>query len=294
MNEWTERFVGYLKNEKRFSANTVSAYQADLIQFRDYISIQYQIESISELNHYLIRSWIVSLMDSGTSARTANRKITTLKTFYRFLLREKVVDKNPMLKIQSPKVEKRLPVFLEASSMNELLEEIKFDTDFAGTRDKLILELFYGTGMRLSELIGIKLSDIDFSKQTIKVLGKRNKERIIPIHHTLTNSIKKYQSALSQIEQKANFLFVNEAGEQLGRHLVYGTVKKYLSLVTTLNKKSPHVLRHTFATHMLNNGADLNAIKEILGHANLAATQVYTHNSIEKLKNVHSKAHPKA
>jgi integrase/recombinase XerC len=240
----------------------------------------------------LIRSWIVSLMEQKISSRSVNRKITTLKTFYKFLLRQKVVADNPMLKIQSPKTSKRLPVFVEKEKMDILLDNIEFGNDEEGVRNKLIIEMFYSTGMRLSELINLKHKNVDLSSGQLKVLGKRNKERIIPFNNELKSKIEEY---LNTQKRKTNeTLFTTADGKKMYEKLVYKIVKQYLSLVTTIDKKSPHVLRHTFATHMLNNGADLNSIKELLGHANLSATQVYTHNTVEKLKNIHKQAHPKA
>lgn len=290
----TKNFLDYLSFEKRFSVHTVTAYETDLRQFSEYLSSAYSISEIREVNHTIIRSWIVKMMEEKNSARTVNRKITTLKSFYRFLLREKKVVINPMLKIQSPKTSKRLPVFVEKKGMDMLFEEVDFGTGLTGVQNKLILEMFYATGMRLSELINIRVSDIEFRRMTVKVLGKRNKERIIPFHPTLRDSIKNF---LGECEKEgfgtSEYLFTKNQ-KKLNPKLVYSMVRSYLGLVTTVDKKSPHVLRHTFATHMLTNGADLNAIKELLGHASLSATQVYTHNSIEKLKNIHKKAHPKA
>lgn len=287
-----DRFVEYLQFEKRFSPHTLVAYQTDLSQFIDYLEHTYEIKTIEEINHSLIRSWIVDLMNHKISPRSVNRKITTLKTFYKFLLRQKIVVENPMLKIQSPKTSKRLPVFVEKEKMDALLDTIEFGDDGAGLRNKLIIELFYATGMRLSELINLKESDVDLYANQVKVLGKRNKERIIPFAAELKNLIKKYMD--SKPESSMDLLFLSDKGKKMSEKFVYTSVKMYLSQVTTIDKKSPHVLRHTFATHMLNNGADLNAIKDLLGHANLSATQVYTHNTVEKLKNIHKQAHPKA
>jgi len=287
-----DSFVEYLQFEKRFSPHTLVAYQTDLSQFIDYLEHTYEIKAIEEVNHSLIRSWIVDLMNHKISPRSVNRKITTLKTFYKFLLRQKIVIENPMLKIQSPKTSKRLPVFVEKEKMDTLLDNIEFGEDAAGLRNKLIIELFYATGMRLSELINLKESDVDLYANQVKVLGKRNKERIIPFAAELKNLIKKYIASKS--ESPIDLLFLSDKGKKMSEKFVYTSVKMYLSQVTTIDKKSPHVLRHTFATHMLNNGADLNAIKDLLGHANLSATQVYTHNTVEKLKNIHKQAHPKA
>ncbi len=289
------KFLDYIKFEKRLSPHTVIAYELDLKQFSDYLKAAYSISDLTEANHVFIRSWIVEMMDKGISPRSVNRKITSLKTFYKFLIRENVIKVNPTQKIQSPKQSKRLPVFVEQRKMDALLDTDFFDITFDGVRNKLIIELFYSTGIRLSELINLKNNNIDLSSLTIKVMGKRNKERIIPITISLKSEIEKYMSAKAKLfEVNQEFLFVLSNGKKLYPKLVYNMVHKYLALVTTVDKKSPHVLRHTFATHMLNNGADLNAIKELLGHANLSATQIYTHNTIEKLKKVHKQAHPKA
>lgn len=289
------KFLDYIRFEKRLSPHTVLAYELDLKQFSDYLKTAYSISDLIEANHVFIRSWIVEMMDKGISARSVNRKITSLKTFYKFLVRENVIKINPTQRIQSPKQSKRLPVFVEQRKMDALLDAGFFDNTFEGIRNKLIIEVFYSTGVRLSELINLKNNNIDLSSLTIKVLGKRNKERVIPITHSLKSEIEKYMSEKAKlVNANDEFLFVLENGKKLYQKLVYNVVHKYLAQVTTVDKKSPHVLRHTFATHMLNNGADLNAIKELLGHANLSATQIYTHNTIEKLKKVHKQAHPKA
>jgi integrase/recombinase XerC len=292
MDASRDNFIQYLQYEKRFSPHTILAYSTDLTQFYNYLNSNYQVNNLHDINHSLIRSWIVSLMEQKVSPRSVNRKITTLKTFYKFLLRQKTVSDNPMLKIQSPKTSKRLPVFVEKEKMDVLLDNIEFGDDEEGIRNKLIIEMFYSTGMRLTELINLKSTNIDLNSNQLKVLGKRNKERIIPFSNELRNKIQQY---LEIRKRKASeTLFISAKGKKMYEKFVYRIVNKYLSNVTTIDKKSPHVLRHTFATHMLNNGADLNAIKELLGHANLAATQVYTHNTVEKLKNVHKQAHPKA
>jgi len=287
-----DNFINYLQYEKRFSAHTVLAYSTDLTQFYDYLESTYKVKDFSEVNHLLIRSWIVQMMQEKMSSRSINRKITTLKTFYKFLLRQGTVTENPMLKIQSPKTSKRLPVFVEKAQMDTLLDHVEFGEDAEGLRNKLIIELFYATGMRLSELTGLRLKDVDLHAGQLKVLGKRNKERIIPFGSELKRKIEAYLAVRKAGSN--DHLLLTASGEKMYEKLVYTIVKQYLSLVTTIDKKSPHVLRHTFATHMLNNGADLNAIKELLGHANLSATQVYTHNTVEKLKNIHKQAHPKA
>jgi integrase/recombinase XerC len=292
MNGSRDSFIQYLQYEKRFSGHTVLAYSTDLTQFFDYLEITYKVKDLPEINHLLIRSWIVQMMEQKVSARSINRKITTLKTFYKFLLRQGLVTENPMLKIQSPKTSKRLPVFVEKGQMNTLLDHVEFGEDMEGLRNKLIIELLYATGMRLSELIGLRLQNIDLHARQLKVLGKRSKERIIPFGAELAGKIEEYLEVRPAGNEE--YLLVMASGKKMYEKLVYTIVKQYLSQVTTIDKKSPHVLRHTFATHMLNNGADLNAIKELLGHANLAATQVYTHNTVEKLKNIHKQAHPKA
>ncbi len=293
-----QRFLSYLKFEKRFSGHTITAYQGDLDQFYQYLQDEYQIDHEAEITHFFVRSWIVKLIDSGISARSANRKITSLKSYFRFLVREGLVKNNPMLKIQSPKVPKKLPVFIDENRMDFLFDEIEFEEGFEGLRDKTILELFYFTGMRLSELVNLEVGDIAFGQMTVKVLGKRNKERIIPLSGEMIAELKSYlperEKYMREAEVTGNHLFPAKDGSKVYPKLVYRLVKKYLGKVTTGDKKNPHILRHTFATHMLNNGAEINAVKELLGHSSLAATQVYTHNTTEKLKNIYKQAHPKA
>ena len=291
MDASRDSFLKYLQFEKRLSIHTVLAYSGDLTQFFDYVQTTYQITNLSDLNHTVIRSWVVELMENKISPRSVNRKITTLKTFYKYLLRQGIVTENPMLKIISPKTSKRLPVFVEKDNMDALMDKIEFGEDVEGIRNKLIIELFYATGIRLSELINLKQANVDLEACQIKVLGKRNKERIIPFGNEIKNSIQKYMDAKPGLP--GEFLFQMTSGKKMYEKFVYRLVNEYLSMVTTVDKRSPHILRHTFATHMLNNGADLNAIKELLGHANLSATQVYTHNTVEKLKNIHKQAHPK-
>ena len=284
-----EKFLHYLKHEKRYSVHTLLSYSTDLKQFTNFLSSEFSVKSIRKVNFQLVRSWIAKLLNENISARSVNRKITTLKTYFRFLIREDVINQSPMQKIISPKTSKRLPVFVEQVKMEQLLNEIDFGVGFLAQRDRLILELFYFTGIRLSELINLKNKDINYSDSTILVLGKRKKERLIPLTSDILSKIKKLNSS-----NKSKYLFTTDKGKQISTKQVYRLVNKYLSMVTTLGKKSPHILRHTFATHMLNNGADINAIKELLGHANLSATQIYTHNTIEKLKTVYKQAHPRA
>ncbi len=285
-----DKFLNYLQFEKRYSEHTLVAYKTDLLQFSNFISNEFDIQNIKQVHHSIIRSWIASLLDSGISSRSVNRKITTLKSVFKYLMQEGVILENPTQKIISPKNTKKLPVFIEKSKMENLFHDINFPDSFHGERDRLILEVFYMTGVRLSELIALKLIDIDIQNSTIKVIGKRNKERIIPLSPDLLNDLKRYSSKYKIKE----FLFVNFEGDRISPKSVYNIVNKYLSMVSSLKKTSPHVLRHTFATHMLNNGADINAIKEILGHSNLSATQVYTHNTIDRLKLIYKQAHPRA
>lgn len=285
-----ERFFSFLEHEKRYSPLTVAAYKCDLSQFITYLSDHYEINDIKLVSHQMIRSWIVNMIENNISNRSVNRKITTLKSYFKFLAKEKLVQKHPMSKIIAPKIARKLPVFVEESNMDKLLDNIEFGKDFTGVRDKLILEVFYFTGIRLSELINLKRSSIDLVNNTLKVVGKGSKERILPISKQLSENIGKYQ----ELAAPSEWLFLTEKGKKMYAKLVYRVVYSYLSKVTTVNKKSPHILRHTFATHMLNNGADLNAIKEFLGHSDLSATQVYTHNTIKKLTAVYNQAHPKA
>ena len=285
-----DQFLSFLKNEKRYSPLTLTAYKTDLAQFSSFLADSYEINNISEVKHQMIRSWIVSLIEKEISNRSVNRKISSLKSYYKFLIRQDIVESNPMQKIISPKSSKRLPVFVEKKSMSSLFDEIEYEAGYEGVRDKLMLELFYCTGIRLSEMINLKSNDCSMSNNTIKVIGKGNKERVLPLSKELSGLI----SAYLEDYQVNDWLFLTKKRKKMYPKLVYRIVYSYLSKVTTLKKKSPHVLRHTFATHMLNNGADLNAIKEFLGHSNLSATQVYTHNSIQKLSDVYNQAHPKA
>ena len=290
----TQNYLDYLLLEKRYSSHTVKAYRTDLRIFESYLKEIYTT-SIDKANHTMIRSWLVEELNKGNSARTVNRKITTLKSFYKYLIKEHKIKQNPTLKIPSSKISKKLPQFVGLADMNKLLDKLKFEKNFSAYRDKLIIEVFYSTGIRLSELINIKLTDVDPLKSQIKVLGKRNKERLIPLTKELQKSIEGYMTF--RMKEKAidrSYLFITDSGKKLNPSMVYRKVNELLKGVTTLEKKSPHVLRHTFATHMLNNGADLNVIKELLGHASLSATEVYTHNSIDQLKEIFNNAHPRA
>jgi integrase/recombinase XerC len=291
------RFIDYIRYEKRYSHHTIIAYQTDLDQFYAFLEAQYGLNDILQVDHQVIRSWLVSLMDVRVGARSINRKLSTLRSYYRFLMKEGVLEENPLLRVISPKNPHKLPVFVEKVKMETLFNDVDFGEGFSGMRDRLILELLYATGMRLSEMINLKDSDIDFSRSQIKVLGKRNKERIIPVATQVAALLAGYIDLRKKEIQAVNnesWLLVSEKGKKCYPKLVYCVVVRYLDVVTTLEKKSPHVLRHTFATHLLNEGADLNAVKELLGHANLSATQIYTHNTIEKLKKIYNQAHPRA
>lgn len=291
-------FIDYLRYEKRSSENTVAAYSRDLEQFARYMKDALGIETLQEVTAGDIRTWVITLLeDDGNTARTVNRKLSALKAFYRHEVKVGTVKDNPMRQVHSPKFQKRLPEYVEQRDMEHLFADVEFSEDFEGVRDRLILEMFYATGMRLSELLNLRKNSIDFTNNTLKVLGKRNKERVIPFGNKLcdllTTHIGNYEKKIRPDIQNY-YIFVAANGEQLYPKAVYRIVRKYLDMVTTIDKRSPHVIRHTFATHMLNNGADLNAIKEILGHSSLAATQVYTHNSMEQLKSIYKQAHPRA
>ncbi|MGV3509190.1 MAG: tyrosine-type recombinase/integrase [Sphingobacteriaceae bacterium] len=290
-----ERFTNYLQYEKRFSAHTVSAYLQDLHQFQSFLIKNHA--NIPTANHLIIRSWVVELLDEKAGARSVQRKLSSLRTFYKYLQREKLVEANPALQVKAPKVPKRLPVFVEDSKINSLLDDNDiFTNDFGGLRDRLVVEILFGTGIRLAELVALTDADVNTYEQTIKVFGKRSKERIIPINTSLMNLLKEYSKEKNNqvFESLSLRLIVTNEGKPSYPKLIYRIVNKYLGYISTHQKKSPHVLRHSFATSLLNKGADLNAIKELLGHASLAATQVYTHNSVERLKTIYKQAHPKA
>ncbi len=287
-------FLRYLQFEKRYSEHTVIAYAADLEQFSAFLT-QESLE-ITAADYAAIRLWVISLVEDDLHPVTINRKMASLRSFYKFLLKRELITNNPSQRLQALKTPKRLPEFLQENDINKLFDHHKFSNDFFGLRDKLILELLYGTGMRRAELLGLDDTSINIYKRQIKVLGKHNKERVIPVSDTVINLIVEY----NQQKEKhfgtlpTTSLIVTDKGETCYPMLIYRTVVKYLSGVVSLKKKSPHVLRHTYATHLLNNGADLNAVKDLLGHSSLAATQVYTHNSLDKLKKVFQQAHPKA
>lgn len=285
-----KEFESYLISEKRFSEHTVTAYKKDLQQFVDYGLVD-SVDSLREVNHQLVRGWIVHLIENKTSSRSVNRKLSTLRTFFKWLVKNGLVELDPMVKVKGPKLEKRLPSFAKQSEMTSDIARDFFSDDFNGIRDRLMVEVFYQTGIRLSELINLK--DNDISKTSIKVTGKRNKERIVPISKTLSGLIESYREEKVELHPGTACFFISDKGNKLYPKFVYRKINSYLGSVTNLDVKSPHVLRHTFATHMLNNGAGLEVLKDILGHASLSATQVYTHNSFAQLNNIYSQAHPR-
>ena len=291
-----ESFISYLSLEKNYSPHTITAYRNDLVEFKNYCRQQFQLEEINQVSYNLIRSWIVSLVESGVSNRSVNRKIASLKAYYKFLLRVGILTINPLAKHKALKTSKKIEIPFSEIEMENVISQIPFEDNFEGKRDKLIIELLYTTGIRRAELIGLRVKDVDYQAGTIKVLGKRNKERIIPLLETTKELFLEYnleRSRLKAIGDEA-YVFLSGKGNKMYETLVYRIINKYFSLVSAKVKKSPHILRHTFATHLLNKGADLNSVKELLGHSSLASTQVYTHNSIAELKKVHFSAHPRS
>ena len=291
-----DNFLDYISFQKRLSRHTIIAYENDLLTCFTFLNNTYELEGLKEIKSTYIRTWLASLKEQNLGAATINRKISALKSFFKYQVKQQQVLLSPMGTIISPKKSKRLPQYVEADAMQQLFEEITFEPGWVGQTDRLILEVLYQTGIRKAELINMKPSQIDFYTNTIKVLGKGNKERLIPVSNQLLNKIKEYLAERSKIfeGQIDENLFLSAKGKKMDPKAVYNLVKKYLSKVTTLQKKSPHILRHSFATQLTNNGAELNAVKDLLGHSSLAATQIYTHNSIQKLKEVFKKAHPKA
>lgn len=289
-------YIEYLKFEKRYSAHTLTAYKADLYEFTEFVKTQFGETDLASIHHGVVRSWLARLKEQGLAAKSLNRKISTLKSFFKYLIKNGVIDISPMAKVISPRIGKRLPVFVKEEETQLLLNSLNSSTEnWRSLNARMIITILYATGLRLSELINLKEKQVDFARLQIKVLGKGNKERIIPLSDKLINGIREYQQ-LKRIEFETyeDVLLVSEKGKKLYPKYAYQIVNQYLGKSSTLDKKSPHVLRHSFATHLMNNGADLNAVKELLGHSSLAATQVYTHNTIEKLKDIHKKAHPKS
>lgn len=291
---YQESFVNYLKYEKRNSSHTVTAYKKDLDQFVSFCTEMVGEFDIKRVDAKLVRNWIVTLMEQKYTPRSVSRKISTVKAFYRFLMKNEVVENNPATNIPVPKIRKKLPNFVEENNLHHLLDDGFFTDDFKGIRDKLIITLLYGTGIRLAELLNLKDRDFDTKGYLIKVLGKRQKERIIPYPRSINQLLQQYLEIRNrEIGNSKEALLVTDKGRPVYEKLIYRVVNKYLELVTSLEKKSPHVLRHSYATHLLNKGADLNAVKELLGHSNLSATQVYTHTTFEKLHSIYKQAHPR-
>ncbi|MCX6325782.1 MAG: tyrosine-type recombinase/integrase [Bacteroidia bacterium] len=291
-----ESFLQYLQIEKRYSLHTVRSYLNDLDQFYSFLSSQDLPDDPSVVTSHDIRAWIVSMLDNNYTTVSVHRKISCLRVFYRYLRKEGIIKNDPLEKVVLPKRKKTLPVFVEEESMTKLLDNYSFGDGFAGIRNRTIIEMLYFTGMRRSELIGLLNIDVDLQEASVKVTGKRNKQRIIPLVKPFIQRLNEYIKVRDEHITAGNegWFFITDKGNKLYDKYVYNTVNRYLAMVTTIEKKSPHVLRHTFATHMLNRGADLNSIKELLGHANLSATQIYTHNTFEKLKKIYKQAHPRA
>jgi len=298
LNQFSQPFIDYLKFEKRYSAHTVRAYRDDLDQFFSYIQLIFGDTALPGISTPFIRSWLASLKEQKITSKSINRKISSLKSFFKYQLRTGQLEKSPMAGIISPKSGRRLPVYVEEKDIQLLIGQIDFPDNWQGKTDHLLIKMFYNTGVRLTELVNLKNSQVDNSAATIRVIGKGNKERMIPLSDALAEEIRSYQKEKQNLmgpekQEIAETLLINEKGKQLYVKYAYLAVRNWLSLVTTIDKKSPHVLRHSFATHLMNHGADLNSVKELLGHSSLAATQLYTHNSIEKLREVHKKNHPR-
>jgi len=290
-----ESFLQYLKSEKRYSQHTVRSYRNDLEQFFGWLSPPELAEKPEDLTSVHVRAWMVYLLEKGYASVSVHRKISALRAFFRYMRKHGMTTNDPMARVILPKKAKTLPVFVGEDSLERLLDNFQFGDNFSGIRDKTIVEMLYLTGMRRSELIGLRDEDVDLSSGVVRVMGKRSKERVIPLISSFVASLQTYICVRSEAGFSGSVsFFVTDRGNKLYEKGVYNIVKRYLSMVTTIEKKSPHVLRHTFATHMLNHGADLNSIKELLGHANLSATQVYTHNTFEQLKKVYKQAHPRA
>ena len=292
-----DSFINYLEFEKRSSTHTLLAYRKDLEQANEFVNLSFGISALEQCTHAELRAWIIDLVEQGLSATTVNRKLATLRSYYKFLLRSKLITKDPTYKLKSLKTPKKLPDFVQESTLEDVLKKEVYEATFEGQRDRMVMEFLYLTGIRLSELVNLKWKDLNLIDKQVKVLGKRQKERIIPLTNGLLQNIILYQKVFekrfSKLDGNAYFIVTNK-GEQSYCMMIYRIVRHYLDLFAQNTRRSPHILRHTFATHLLNKGADLNAVKDLLGHANLAATQVYTHNSMEKLKAVFEQAHPKA
>lgn len=287
-------FLEYLSLEKKYSVHTIKAYRRDLISFQNFCIESYQQEKISDINYSQIRSWIVDLVERKVSNRSVNRKISSLKSFYKYLQKIKIIQNNPLSSHKALKTSKKIQVPFSIKEVNEVLSNIVTEDSFESTRNKLIVALFYSTGMRRTELIQLKMNSINFSEKQLKVIGKRNKERLLPLLPSVLKSMHNYIEQRDLIDTSEDYLFLTSKGNKLYETLVYRIINNYFSNVSSKLKKSPHILRHSFASHMLNEGADLNSVKELLGHSSLASTQVYTHNSLEQLKKVYKQAHPRS
>ena len=289
------KFVSYLRLEKKYSGHTVNAYQQDILSFTNFCEDKYSLVQIERVEYPVIRSWIVELVNSGISNRSVNRKIASLKAYYKFLQQIDLIAANPLAKHKALKTSKKIEVPFSEEEMRRVLSQLPFSDDFEGSRDKLIIELLYTTGIRRAELVNLKMGDVDLSERSLKVLGKRNKERIVPLLVSTIDLFAMYLPLRNELENKVDkeFVFLTNAGNKIYETLVYRIINGYFSKVSSKIKRSPHILRHTFATHLLNKGADLNSVKELLGHSSLASTQVYTHNSIAELKKIHASAHPR-
>lgn len=290
-----KEFIQYLSLEKNYSVHTIKAYQSDLDSFLDFASQEFDYRTIDQVNYSIIRSWVVSLVDAGISNRSVNRKISSLKTYYKFLLKTKQIEINPLAKHKALKTRKKVQVPFSEKEIDQVIEILGGEVDFEGVRNRLIVELFYSTGIRRTELVHIKMRDVSVSARTIKVLGKRNKERIIPLIPAVVDTINEYLKLREQLNMITDnsYFFLSEKGVKIYETLVYRIINSYFSKASEKVKRSPHILRHSFATHLLNEGADLNSVKELLGHSSLASTQVYTHNSIAQLKQVYKNTHPR-
>jgi len=288
-------FIDYLQFEKKYSRHTILAYQRDLERFQEFNIEVFETSDIIRVNYSQIRSWVIRLSESGITNRSINRKVSSLNSYYKFLLKVDSITVNPLVKHKALKTSKKIEIPFSESEVAQVLDDLNFDKSFEGLRDKLIIELFYTTGMRRIELVQLKLEDLDLSKKNLKVLGKRNKERLLPLLESVLKSIKAYLTKREDLEKigDSEILFLTKKGDKIYETLVYRIINEYFSKASTKVKKSPHILRHSFATHLLNQGANLNAVKELLGHSSLAATQVYTHNSIAELKKIYAKSHPR-
>ncbi|QTD37234.1 tyrosine-type recombinase/integrase [Polaribacter batillariae] len=294
MNVLIASFLEYLALEKQYAKHTVTAYKTDLLSFKDFCETEYDIENLLEVHYPIVRSWVVYLVDLNISNRSINRKATSLKSFYKFLQKIGHIEANPLAKFKALKVEKKVQVPFSKKEINKVIDAIDLDSDFISIRNKLIVEFFYSMGLRRIELVRIKESDISLSNKTIKILGKRNKERFVPILDSVLETLRKYLELKKQYPTLENVLFITERGNKIYETLVYRIINTYFSQVSSKVKKSPHILRHSFATDLLNAGADLNSVKELLGHSSLASTQVYIHNSLDAIKKVYNQAHPRS